>query len=112
MRLLAARSVPSRFRCEGETRRLIAVRPAFREFLACPLDDARATARRNPAVMLRPAGEPAGCGSGPAGRSENGLPLGLQLIGKAFDEATLLRAAHAVETAADFKHSPAKWWSV
>ena len=22
------------------------------------------------------------------------------------------RAAHAVETAADFKHSPAKWWSV
>jgi len=48
----------------------------------------------------------------PAGLSENGLPLGLQLIGKAFDEATLLRAAQAVETAANFKHSPAKWWSV
>jgi len=48
----------------------------------------------------------------PAGLSENGLPLGLQLIGKAFDEATLLRAALAVESAADFKHSPAKWWSV
>jgi aspartyl-tRNA(Asn)/glutamyl-tRNA(Gln) amidotransferase subunit A len=48
----------------------------------------------------------------PAGLSENGLPLGLQLIGKAFDEATLLRAAQAIETAADFKHSPAKWWSV
>ena len=48
----------------------------------------------------------------PAGLTENGLPLGLQLIGKAFDEATLLRAALAVETAADFKHSPAKWWSV
>ena len=48
----------------------------------------------------------------PAGLSETGLPLGLQLIGKAFDEATLLRAAQAVETAADFKHSPAKWWSV
>jgi aspartyl-tRNA(Asn)/glutamyl-tRNA(Gln) amidotransferase subunit A len=47
----------------------------------------------------------------PAGLTENGLPLGLQLIGKAFDEATLLRAAHAVETAADFKHSPAKWWT-
>src|SRR5689334_22125499 len=47
----------------------------------------------------------------PAGLTENGLPLGLQLIGKAFDEATLLRAAQAVETAADFKHSPAKWWS-
>jgi aspartyl-tRNA(Asn)/glutamyl-tRNA(Gln) amidotransferase subunit A len=48
----------------------------------------------------------------PAGLSESGLPLGLQLIGKAFDEATLLRAAHAIETAVDFKHSPAKWWSV
>src|ERR1700754_1181394 len=34
----------------------------------------------------------------PAGLSESGLPLGLQLIGKAFDEATLLRAAQAVET--------------
>jgi aspartyl-tRNA(Asn)/glutamyl-tRNA(Gln) amidotransferase subunit A len=48
----------------------------------------------------------------PAGLTDSGLPLGLQLIGKAFDEATLLRAALAVETAADFKHSPAKWWSV
>ena len=48
----------------------------------------------------------------PAGLTETGLPLGLQLIGKAFDEATLLRAAYAVETAADFKHSPAKWWNL
>jgi aspartyl-tRNA(Asn)/glutamyl-tRNA(Gln) amidotransferase subunit A len=48
----------------------------------------------------------------PAGLTQNGLPLGLQLIGKAFDEATLLRAACAVEEAAAFKHSPAKWWSV
>jgi aspartyl-tRNA(Asn)/glutamyl-tRNA(Gln) amidotransferase subunit A len=47
----------------------------------------------------------------PAGLTATGLPLGLQLIGKAFDEATLLRAAQAVETAADFRHSPAKWWS-
>jgi aspartyl-tRNA(Asn)/glutamyl-tRNA(Gln) amidotransferase subunit A len=48
----------------------------------------------------------------PAGLTQNGLPLGLQLIGKAFDEATMLRAAAAIEEAADFKHSPAKWWSV
>ena len=48
----------------------------------------------------------------PAGLTATGLPLGLQLIGKAFDEGTLLRAARAVEEAADFKHSPAKWWSV
>ena len=44
---------------------------------------------------------------------EGGMKAGdlAQLIGKAFDEPTLLRAAQAIETAADFKHSPAKWWS-
>ncbi len=47
----------------------------------------------------------------PGGLTESGLPLGLQLIGKAFDEGTLLRAAQAVETAADFKAKPAKWWT-
>jgi aspartyl-tRNA(Asn)/glutamyl-tRNA(Gln) amidotransferase subunit A len=46
----------------------------------------------------------------PAGLTGNGLPLGLQLIGKAFQEATLLRAASAVEAAADFKAGPAQWW--
>ena len=33
----------------------------------------------------------------PCGRGENGLPVGLQLIGRAFDEATLYRAAYALE---------------
>jgi aspartyl-tRNA(Asn)/glutamyl-tRNA(Gln) amidotransferase subunit A len=47
----------------------------------------------------------------PGGLNAAGLPLGLQLIGKAFDEATLLRAAAAVEAAADFRHAPAKWWA-
>ncbi|TCP58124.1 aspartyl/glutamyl-tRNA(Asn/Gln) amidotransferase subunit A [Tumebacillus sp. BK434] len=37
----------------------------------------------------------------------NGLPVGLQLIGKAFDESTLLRAAHAFEQAAGFTARPA-----
>ena len=46
----------------------------------------------------------------PAGLTESGLPLGLQLIGKAFDEATVLRAGLAIEQAADFKHKPANWW--
>jgi aspartyl-tRNA(Asn)/glutamyl-tRNA(Gln) amidotransferase subunit A len=46
----------------------------------------------------------------PAGLTESGLPLGLQLIGKAFDEGTLLRAGLAIEQAAGFTHKPAKWW--
>ncbi len=42
----------------------------------------------------------------PAGLTEDGLPLGLQLIGRAFDEATLLRAAAVLEQAAGFKARP------
>jgi aspartyl-tRNA(Asn)/glutamyl-tRNA(Gln) amidotransferase subunit A len=38
----------------------------------------------------------------PCGFSKNGLPIGLQLIGKAFDEATLLRTAYAYEQATDW----------
>ena len=34
----------------------------------------------------------------PAGFTQTGLPIGLQLIGRAFDETTLLRAAHAYES--------------
>jgi aspartyl-tRNA(Asn)/glutamyl-tRNA(Gln) amidotransferase subunit A len=46
----------------------------------------------------------------PAGFSHDGLPLGLQIIGKAFDEATVLRAGRAIEHAADFKVAPQAWW--
>jgi aspartyl-tRNA(Asn)/glutamyl-tRNA(Gln) amidotransferase subunit A len=46
----------------------------------------------------------------PAGLSHDGLPLGLQIIGKAFDEATVLRAGRAIEIAADFKAAPQAWW--
>jgi len=38
----------------------------------------------------------------PAGLSADGLPLGLQVIGRAFDEATVLRVGEAIERAADF----------
>ena len=38
----------------------------------------------------------------PCGFSSNGLPIGLQIVGKAFDEATILRVAHAYEQANDF----------
>ncbi|ASK61164.1 Asp-tRNA(Asn)/Glu-tRNA(Gln) amidotransferase GatCAB subunit A [Virgibacillus phasianinus] len=37
----------------------------------------------------------------PCGFSENGLPIGLQIIGKHFDEEMIFRAAHAYEQATD-----------
>lgn len=46
----------------------------------------------------------------PAGMSESGLPLGLQLIGKAFGEADLLNTAYALEETAGFTAKPEKWW--
>jgi aspartyl-tRNA(Asn)/glutamyl-tRNA(Gln) amidotransferase subunit A len=43
----------------------------------------------------------------PAGLGEDGLPLGLQVIGRAFDEETVLKVARAIERAADFTAAPA-----
>jgi aspartyl-tRNA(Asn)/glutamyl-tRNA(Gln) amidotransferase subunit A len=42
----------------------------------------------------------------PVGLSSDGLPIGLQLHGRHFDEATILRAAHAYERAFPFRHKP------
>lgn len=42
----------------------------------------------------------------PTGMSSDGLPLGLQILGKPFDEETVFRAAHVVETAAKFTAMP------
>ena len=46
----------------------------------------------------------------PAGLDGAGLPLGLQLIGRALDEGTLFSLGSAVEKAADFRAKPQKWW--
>jgi aspartyl-tRNA(Asn)/glutamyl-tRNA(Gln) amidotransferase subunit A len=46
----------------------------------------------------------------PAGVDADGLPLGLQLIGRAFDEETLFAAGQVIEEAAGRLHAP-KWWS-
>ena len=46
----------------------------------------------------------------PAGMDEYGLPLGLQLIGKSFDEQTVLNAAYALEEKIGFKSQVKDWW--
>lgn len=45
----------------------------------------------------------------PAGLDSKGLPLGLQLIGRPFEEETLFRASYVIEQAAGH-FQPEKWW--
>jgi len=46
----------------------------------------------------------------PAGLDAQGLPLGLQLIGRPWEEGDLLNVAYSLERAAGFLAKPAKWW--
>lgn len=46
----------------------------------------------------------------PAGLDANGLPLGLQLIGRPWEEGDLLNVAYTLEQAVEFVAKPQKWW--
>ncbi len=46
----------------------------------------------------------------PAGLDANGLPLGLQVLGKAWDEETVLKVSGVIEQAAAFTSQPELWW--
>ncbi|MRX50082.1 Asp-tRNA(Asn)/Glu-tRNA(Gln) amidotransferase subunit GatA [Paracoccus sp. S-4012] len=46
----------------------------------------------------------------PAGLDVQGLPLGLQLIGRPFEEGALLNVAGAIEHRAGFMAKPDRWW--
>ena len=46
----------------------------------------------------------------PAGYDQKNLPLGLQLIGKSFDEQTILNNAYAIEQNLNFKPQIKDWW--
>ncbi len=46
----------------------------------------------------------------PAGLNKDGLPLGLQIVGPAFDEQGVLNAGLAIEQRAGFTAKPEKWW--
>jgi len=47
----------------------------------------------------------------PAGLSSDGLPLGLQLIGRPFDEETLFSLGEVIEQAAGRTNLPEAWWA-
>jgi len=46
----------------------------------------------------------------PAGVDAKGYPLGLQIIGKAFDEQNILNIAYAMEEKIEFKNKITDWW--
>ncbi|GLP85497.1 Asp-tRNA(Asn)/Glu-tRNA(Gln) amidotransferase subunit GatA [Tritonibacter mobilis] len=46
----------------------------------------------------------------PTGVDTQGLPLGLQLIGRPWEEGDLLNTAYALEQSAGFVAKPAQWW--
>lgn len=46
----------------------------------------------------------------PAGMSADGLPLGLQLIGRPWEEGDLLNTAYSLERACGFVAKPDHWW--
>ena len=47
----------------------------------------------------------------PTGITEKGLPLGLQIIGPAWEEANVLNIAHRLEKDSNFSIKPKKWWT-
>ncbi len=46
----------------------------------------------------------------PVGLDRQGLPLGMQLIGRPWDEGGLLNLAQSLESAAGFTAKPSRWW--
>ncbi|WP_411820173.1 Asp-tRNA(Asn)/Glu-tRNA(Gln) amidotransferase subunit GatA [Hyphococcus formosus] len=47
----------------------------------------------------------------PAGFDKNGLPLGLQLLARPFDEETMFKGMYALEQAAKVSARPKEWWA-
>ncbi|WP_425409102.1 Asp-tRNA(Asn)/Glu-tRNA(Gln) amidotransferase subunit GatA [Hyphococcus sp.] len=47
----------------------------------------------------------------PAGYDKQGLPLGLQLLARPFDEETMFKGMYALEQAAGANRRPQEWWA-
>ena len=46
----------------------------------------------------------------PTGVDKSGLPLGLQVIGRPWEEGDMLNIAYSLEQSAGFSYKPSKWW--
>ena len=46
----------------------------------------------------------------PTGADKSGLPLGLQVIGRPWEEGDMLNIAYSLEQSAGFSSKPSKWW--
>ena len=46
----------------------------------------------------------------PAGKDKNNFPLGLQLIGKPFEEQTILNLSYSMEKELNYKNNLNEWW--
>ena len=46
----------------------------------------------------------------PAGIDKKGFPLGLQIIGKPFDEQSILNIAYSMEEKINYKNDITDWW--
>ena len=46
----------------------------------------------------------------PTGVDKSGLPLGLQVIGRPWEEGDMLNIAYSLEQSAGFSSKPSKWW--
>lgn len=46
----------------------------------------------------------------PTELAANGLPIGMQLIGRPWEEGEMLALAHAIEARAEFSAMPERWW--
>ncbi len=46
----------------------------------------------------------------PAGKDKDNFPLGLQLIGKAFEEQTILNLSYSMEKELNYKNDLDEWW--
>jgi amidase len=104
-----------------EYRRALVKRAAIRSAVAATLDEHRLVALVYPTMRRKPAriGEPqagtncnVSANSGlpaislPAGFTEDGLPIGLELLGREFSESDLLRTAYGWEQAAKLRRTP------